>query len=83
MAFPSGHYTKVYVQDPLGSGTLLRDGTGTSTGGVFSCGNFSADDYPKIDQRYKITGEKGDEYYEDAMFCSTSGHQTCQFRETK
>jgi hypothetical protein len=82
MSFPEGYYKKVYVHDPLGGGTLLRDGTGTSSSiGVFACGKFTAGDYPKIGQRYKITGEKDGEYHEDAMPCITSNHQTCEFKD--
>jgi len=82
MSFPEGHYTNVYVRDPLTGETLLRNGTGTSSAiGIFACGPFTKPDYPKIGQRYKITAERNGKLHEDAIPCITTNHQTCEFKE--
>jgi hypothetical protein len=84
MTLPSGAYTQVQVINPLDGGILLNNGTGTSSAtGVFSCGNFAASDYPKYGGRYKIVAYVGKNRSEDALFCVATGHQTCQFQETK
>jgi hypothetical protein len=50
--------------------------------GVFSCGNFASTDYPRIDGIYKITAyDPANKYFETAMKCITTGHQTCQFKD--
>lgn len=83
MSLPEGHYTNVYVHGIQTGGTQLRNGTGTmSATGVFSCGNFSPDDYPEVGMYYNITGYMGGSRHEAPMRCIGTGGQTCDFQES-
>ena len=79
---PEGHYTQVYVVDPLTGEILLRNGTGTmSSFGMFSCGQFQRDSLPGIDRTYKITATGPDgQPHQFILKCVHSG-PTSDFRE--
>lgn len=82
MTNPEGSYTKVKVT-PIqhGSGTL-SNGTGTfSSFFVFSAGQFTGSDQPKIGDFYNISGmHEGVQYEFPRWKCNHSGG-TSDFRE--
>ena len=82
---PEGKYTKVKVVNIQSGPGALNDGTATlSSIGVLSCGTFSSNDLPKIDDHYNITGvsDVDKQTYTFANYTCVHSGPTSDFKET-
>ncbi len=73
---PEGHYTNVKVTPITGTSGYLTGGTGTmSSIGVFSCGDFASNDFPKIDDQSTIiaTNSATGRLYQFGAKCTHAG----------
>jgi hypothetical protein len=73
---PEGKYTNVSVHSIQGQGGNINGATGTySSFGVFSAGDFPANDRPTVGGRYNITGTFNGQIYQfPNVTCNHAGN---------